>query len=353
MAYLLGVDEAGYGPNFGPLVISATLWKLDGRRTGRSLRALDLYQLLDQVLVAHPAQAEASGPGHRATPGDAPARHAVLKQAEAAAEGRLVVADSKLLYKPGGGLAELERSVLPLLAVCGHSLSSWRAAFQTLDPEGAAEMQRIPWYAEFDTTLPVSLDPSAIGDGMPRRLTRGFTQAKACLQAVQASVVCPRRFNELTEQHGSKGAALTELTLRLVARVLQKVPRGSVVVQCDKHGGRNRYLPHLQTIFPEYLVEVYREGREESIYRWGPRERRVEFHFVVRGERFLPAALASMTSKYLRELAMQAFNAYWRRHVPDLKPTAGYPLDANRFRAAIEAARRRLEIDERTLWRFR
>ena len=28
MAYLIGTDEAGYGPNLGPLVISATLWEV-------------------------------------------------------------------------------------------------------------------------------------------------------------------------------------------------------------------------------------------------------------------------------------------------------------------------------------
>ena len=27
MGYLIGTDEAGYGPNLGPLVISATVWE--------------------------------------------------------------------------------------------------------------------------------------------------------------------------------------------------------------------------------------------------------------------------------------------------------------------------------------
>ena len=45
----------------------------------------------------------------------------------------------------------------------------------------------------------------------------------------------------------------------------------------------------------------------------------------------MPAALASMTSKYLRELAMRAFNEFWCGRVHDLAPTAGYPRDARRF----------------------
>ena len=36
-----------------------------------------------------------------------------------------------------------------------------------------------------------------------------------------------------------------------------------------------------------------------------------------------------MASKYLRELAMRPFNEFWSRHVPELKPTAGYPLNAH------------------------
>ncbi len=28
MGYVLGTDEAGYGPNLGPLVVTATLWEV-------------------------------------------------------------------------------------------------------------------------------------------------------------------------------------------------------------------------------------------------------------------------------------------------------------------------------------
>ena len=49
-----------------------------------------------------------------------------------------------------------------------------------------------------------------------------------------------------------------------------------------------------------------------------------------------------MTAKYLRELAMRPFNAFWQRHVPELKATAGYNTDALRFfkdiRVRAEAA---------------
>ena len=37
--YLIGTDEAGYGPNLGPLVISATVWQVSGARPFASLPA--------------------------------------------------------------------------------------------------------------------------------------------------------------------------------------------------------------------------------------------------------------------------------------------------------------------------
>ena len=39
---------------------------------------------------------------------------------------------------------------------------------------------------------------------------------------------------------------------------------------------------------------------------------------------------------------MDVFNAFWTSRLPDLKPTAGYPLDALRFRQAIDQLARDL-----------
>jgi hypothetical protein len=95
------------------------------------------------------------------------------------------------------------------------------------------------------------------------------------------------------------------------------------------------------------------EGAAESRYRWGATDSRVEVAFRVKGEGFLPTALASMTAKYLRELAMRAFNEFWCARVPNLRPTAGYPTDAPRFKREIAALQRELGIDDHVLWRNR
>jgi hypothetical protein len=52
-------------------------------------------------------------------------------------------------------------------------------------------------------------------------------------------------------------------------------------------------------------------------------------------------------------LAMRALNDFWCRRLPRLKPTAGYPLDARRFRTEIAPALAELQIEDRILWRIR
>ena len=126
-----------------------------------------------------------------------------------------------------------------------------------------------------------------------------------------------------------------------------------VLIICDKHGGRNRYGPLLQQQFPSALIEVHGESRAASIYRWGPPEQRIEIRFCTGGESFLPTALASMASKYLRELAMHALNTYWCGHVTGLRPTAGYPVDARRFKRDIGQQQAALGIADQILWRMR
>ena len=128
-------------------------------------------------------------------------------------------------------------------------------------------------------------------------------------------------------------------------------PEKSLLSNLHKHGGRNRYAGLLAEHFPEWLIEVHGEGRQRSVYRFGPRQRRVEICFQTKAESHLPTALASMASKYLRELAMRALNAFWCARVADLRPTAGYPQDAKRFKAAVAPVQAGLGIDDAVLWR--
>jgi hypothetical protein len=50
---------------------------------------------------------------------------------------------------------------------------------------------------------------------------------------------------------------------------------------------------------------------------------------------------------------MDAWNGYWQSHVPDLKPTAGYPGDARRYLASIEPIALKLGIANERIRRNR
>ena len=172
------------------------------------------------------------------------------------------------------------------------------------------------------------------------------------LVGLLSKAVFPRDFNKLVDA-SNKADSLSRLTLALVAEALQLIPEGTVQIFCDKHGGRDYYHALLQIQFEDAWIEVRQESGAASTYRFGGDERRVEIGFYVGGERFLPVALSSMTSKYLREIAMRPFNEFWCAKVPGLKPTAGYPVDSRRFKKQIAAMQQELAIEDEILWRSR
>ena len=206
--------------------------------------------------------------------------------------------------------------------------------------------------ADFAANAPIAADPADISQ-RGEQFSSGLARHGVELLSMQAVAIFPERFNALIDRFDTKGGALSYETLNLVRQQLQRVEDGPVVIDCDKHGGRNRYAPVLQTVFPEVLPTVVSEGRRQSCYRWSSADRPIEIRFTAKGESSLSTALASMISKYLRELAMMAFNAFWSGHVPGLRPTAGYPMDAKRFKKEISTAQQRLRIDDRILWRNR
>ncbi|MFO0870924.1 MAG: hypothetical protein U0935_18505 [Pirellulales bacterium] len=319
---LVGTDEAGYGPNLGPLVIAATVWEVDD-----SSPPPDLYELLDDTLTADPA-----GLTHR--------------------PARLPIADSKQLYRPGSGLAALERGVLALAGTLSERPGTATQLWQTLAPRAASPHDGPPC-DQLPAAPALAVVPSEEIDDWTARLSARLAQAPARLRALRARAIFPADFNEQVSATGSKGEVLSRNTLELVADVLATCSPTRTSISCDKHGGRNHYLPLLQRQWPDDLIEVRGEGRTASCYRWGPAARRVEIEFRVGGEAGLPCALASMLAKYLRERAMEAFNQFWLGYHPTLRPTAGYPTDARRYFAAIAPTCRELGIPDSAVWRVK
>jgi hypothetical protein len=302
-------------------VVSATLWRLPVH-----LRGAELYQVLRDCIAPERVEEE---------------------------DSRLPIADSKVLYTAGDSWQQLELGLLSALWHCGRPCQQWREVWRALSPDSLPRVDGEPWHRDFSQPIP-RFAPAARVAGYAERLSTALRQAGVALLAVASRPVFPLEFNELLDRYENKSTLLSHVTLELVREVIALANiDGPLLVCCDKHGGRNFYAGLLQHFFSDHFVEVGTEGREKSVYRFGPKQRRVEFRFCAKGEAFLPAALASMACKYLRELSMQAFNEFWRRHVPDLKPTAGYPDDARRFQRDIAIAQRKLSIADEVLWRKR
>jgi ribonuclease HII len=325
MLYLLGTDEAGYGPNLGPLVVAATLWRVH-----------------DADLAAPPDLYERLSTGISSDPLD---------------DARLTIADSKRLYTAWETLGRLERGVLAALELVERRAATWQTIWSVLSP---GHLCNLPWHRTFDRPLPCACLPEELSQGL-ERFRLASQSGGVELVDVRAAILHPADFNDRCDRLASKGAVLSSATLALVRSMIAGRTEAPLHIVCDKHGGRNRYAA---VVWEElaadeaaksngFPVQTICESRDESRYRWRCGAAQREICFVTKGERFLPAALASMTAKYLRELSMMAFNAFWAERVPHLRPTAGYPGDALRFWNDIEAMIRLTRLEERTLWRER
>ncbi len=321
MGLLIGMDEAGYGPNLGPLVVTVTVWEVPG-----SPREFDLWS----------AMADIASPAATKDP------------------RRLQIADSKQVYSPGQGLVALEKAVLSALQMLDHRPRTLSQLCRALNPEPFTAEEtppnnrQQPAWLESDLPLPTEVEASRIADLATKWLECG-RQSGATLKAIRSEIVHPQRFNALVRACDNKALALSRISLGLLRSVWNPDAEPPTLVICDKHGGRNRYDDLLAEVLDGQMIFSVGEGRERSVYRIGS----TEIRFQMKAEANFPVALASLVCKYVRELSMHVFNQFWAEHVPGLKPTAGYPVDAARFRTDIAEAQQRLGITDDVLWRER
>jgi len=299
MPIIIGIDEAGYGPVLGPLVVSSAAFSVDNDAADA-----DLWDLLDGEVA----------------------------RTKRGASGRLVVADSKLIYDGGrglAGLAGLERAVLAFLGANGPLPPTFRTLLDDLC-DCADELCDASWWN--DVPLPAATDRTGI-DAPAEAIAAAADRARFLDLAVQ--VVLPGAFNRLVERHQNKSVVLFQEVMSLVERAMRRHD-GDLSFLIDKHGGRHYYAPLLSNNFFGRSVRPVTETPAISVYEVGLPERRLRFAFIEKADaRHLPPALASMASKYIRELFMMCFNAYWCGRVDGLEPTAGYAQDSQRFIAAI------------------
>jgi ribonuclease HII len=320
MPWIVGVDEAGYGPNLGPLVITSVAFRVPDGLTSRSL-----WKVLKKV----------------------------VRRAEEEDDGRLLIEDSKVVYSPARGLLDLERGVLAALSLLGIENTRSRQLLDWICPGHTDDLGLETWFTG-ESNLPNQVPPDTLAE-VSERLRQCCQKKEVELGLVRSVIVCPSRFNSFLDQWGSKGAILGHGLSELIHCNLNAASQGEqIVFHVDKHGGRNNYYAMLQEALPDSMVVSEKESMDKSVYRVVGGDRGISFTFQPRADsEYFGVALASMVSKYLREILMLEFNAYWQERVPGIEPTAGYPTDAGRFFQAIRPAVLRLGIPEEAVWRRR
>jgi ribonuclease HII len=315
MPWIIGIDEAGYGPNLGPLVQTAVGFHLDC-----DPNAGDLWKLLAK---------------------------SVRRAGEE--DDRLLIDDSKKVYGSQRGLEDLELGVLATLFPALGCLSEFLGRFAS---SSLPHLENELGYTSGEP-LPVTIEVPAIAENAARFRSAcesaGVTGVWVCSRITPAA-----RFNDLLEKYDSKAGVLADGVCELI-RLGCRPDDGPEPVHflIDRQGGRWYHSAMLSSACPDGWIDVISEDRKCSRYRMnGPRP--LHWTFQVEGDSlYLPVALASMTSKYLREIFMRQFNRFWLDKLPDLKPTAGYPGDAARFYETIKPVMAELGIEERRVWRRR
>jgi hypothetical protein len=320
MTWIVGIDEAGYGPNLGPFVMSSVACRVPDDLADKSL-----WQLLKSAVRRHTASDTR----------------------------RLLIDDSKLVYTPARGLRELETAVLATLPVSldRNSITLQHLVDQFI-PSHAASGPLEPWYCG-TTPLPVTADRQEIARGASRLKKSSETHSLGW-GLIRCAVIHPSQFNALVAKWDSKGGVLAHALAEILEAHLSLPPDEPVRFIIDKHGGRNFYAAVLQNALPDGFVLAEQEGMERSSYRVLGMGREVRLTFQPRADsEHLCVALASMVSKYFRELMMIEFNRFWQEMVPGLKATAGYPGDSERYYLALRPRMEEMGLAEEKVWRQR
>ncbi len=318
-----GVDEAGYGPLLGPLCVGLAVLRLQSHEPGSGTP--NVWKAL---------------------------RGVVCRRHKPGSTRWIAVDDSKRLKLANGSrtahpLSLLERGVLSFAGQLERlSCDDDDALLATLGCGLAAR----PWYAGDPVPLPLATTPDHVRL-LTSRLGASMSRAGVELLDLCCPTLCEESFNAGLRRAGTKARVSFDVVGRLARRVwLSEAVASSeepARLVIDRQGGRTGYVEELERVLPGARIEpVERSGRASAYDVSGEvdgRARRMRVIFEVDAEaRHFPVALASMTAKLVRELAMMRMNRYWGARIGEIKPTAGYTTDARRWLADA----RRLGVPE-------
>lgn len=323
MPWVVGCDEAGYGPPLGCFTQASVAMKLP-----------DSMECIEDTWAHFPAIFRRRKGASKSRPGDFP----------------LVVDDSKAVTQLTAGIEHMA-ALWPLLFGNG--------SFQPKCFQEFLDHFHLPGPNSY------SEDPVFRGDepvdwwqtNVPANKGGPFENvAPPPVSAAKLLLMCPTFFNRIIDATGNKGAVLELGWKAHIAWWLDNLPQGEpILFISDRLGGKKSYTGLFQdAICGQGLVQALSESDDKATYKVLGGAREILLIVTTKADSgYLPVAAASMLAKHIREFTMSRFNAYWSRHVPGIKPTAGYPEDGKRFFQEIKSVLNNLGIPETSVWRKR
>jgi ribonuclease HII len=318
VAIVAGIDEAGFGPLLGPLVVSCAAFSVAPEMVGA-----DFWETFKRSVGKT-------------------RRHLA---------GRLLIADSKKAYHRDEGLRHLERTVLSVLHAMGTETQNLASLLERLCPDCLPRLAEYPWHQDLQGRRLAGLQADAriaagvFADDLQSHGTKLAHLRSCCLDVAY--------YNRMVERVRNKSHVLFITTSGLIQDLLEKFPSDDIHLSIDRQGGRAHYRAHLLRSFPGMDLRIVHEDDRCSTYELRA-SRLLRLTFEVGGDdRYLPVSLASMVCKYVRELLMDCMNRYFMSLDAGLRPTAGYWTDGQRFVAELRARLPDLPIDDHRLIRCR
>lgn len=310
---VMGIDEVGYGPLLGPLVVSSCSFLLN--MYPEEYPAVDLWLFLQES----------------------------IGKKRKSLGNRLLVADSKKVYSRSQGIKQLERTCLTFanqfLDLKGKRFSQFLA---TLSVDAVTQLSRYPWCAKAQVSLP------EIDQGLSDKLGKVMDAAGVEFLDVRCCYTDVDKFNKIVSTTNNKSVIILDSILEMIQQIISAthfLNIKDILILSDRIGGRTDYSEMLSKL-PDFEIEESSVEKGLSKYKLVSKNRTLEIQFKVKADdTFLPVALASMFGKYVREKVMGYMNEYFIEKQPGLKPTAGYWTDGLRFLEDLSVGGTLDEID--------